>query len=168
VNLRTLQASEMRVLEQANAAANTAVSEAIRNHANILNREIRTNSLDLSPDGSTEKNINMNSHRIIGLKDADPETESEAANLRTLNRKIQSQTEINNQLESLKYLWLDGENQMVSNFQMNGHKIIEMADSTAATDGVNLRNLDATFQSLASENYANGLILTTNENIFLE
>ena len=57
---------------------------------------------------------------------------------------------------------------MVSNFQMNGHKIIEMAGSTAATDGVNLRNLDATFQSLASENYVNGLILTTNENIFLE
>ena len=78
----------MRVLEQANAAANTAVSEAIRNHANILNREIRTKSLDLLPDGSTEKNINMNSHRIIGLKDADPETESEAANLQTLNRKI--------------------------------------------------------------------------------
>jgi len=37
VNLRTLQASATSVLEQATAAANTAVGEAITNHANILN-----------------------------------------------------------------------------------------------------------------------------------
>ena len=41
VNLRTLQASATSVLEQATAAANTAVSDAITNHANILNRDIR-------------------------------------------------------------------------------------------------------------------------------
>jgi len=37
VNLRTLQASATSVLEQATAAANTAVGDAITNHANILN-----------------------------------------------------------------------------------------------------------------------------------
>jgi len=36
VNLRTLQASATSVLEQATAAANTAVDDAITNHANIL------------------------------------------------------------------------------------------------------------------------------------
>jgi len=37
VNLRTLQASESSVLELATAAADTAVGDAITNHANILN-----------------------------------------------------------------------------------------------------------------------------------
>ena len=39
VNLRTLQASATSVLEQATTAANTAVGDAITNHANIWNRE---------------------------------------------------------------------------------------------------------------------------------
>jgi len=42
VNLRTLQASATRVLKQATEAANTAVGDAITNHANILNQDIRT------------------------------------------------------------------------------------------------------------------------------
>jgi len=42
VNLRTLRASEAHVLEQATAATDTAVGDAITNHANILNRDIRT------------------------------------------------------------------------------------------------------------------------------
>ena len=37
VNLQTLQASATSVLEQATAAANTAVGDAITNHGNILN-----------------------------------------------------------------------------------------------------------------------------------
>ena len=37
LNLRTLQASATSVLEKATAAANTAVSNAITNHANTLN-----------------------------------------------------------------------------------------------------------------------------------
>jgi len=37
VNLQTLQTSATSVLEQATAAANTAVSDAITNHSNILN-----------------------------------------------------------------------------------------------------------------------------------
>jgi len=41
VNLRTPQDSATSVLEQATAAANTAVSDAITNHADILNQDIR-------------------------------------------------------------------------------------------------------------------------------
>ena len=41
VNLRTLQDSEAHVLQQATAAADRAVGDAITNHANILNRDIR-------------------------------------------------------------------------------------------------------------------------------
>ena len=44
VNLQTLQASESSVLEQATSAADTAVGDAVTNHANILNRDIRTKS----------------------------------------------------------------------------------------------------------------------------
>jgi len=82
VNLRTIHASEMRVLEQATSAADTTVSDVIRNHANILNREIQVKSLNLSPDGSTGKSLNTSGNRIVGLSDA--ETKSEAVNLRTL------------------------------------------------------------------------------------
>ena len=55
VNLRTLQASESSVLEQATAAADTAVGDAITNHANILNRDIRTKSLNLDLQGTATK-----------------------------------------------------------------------------------------------------------------
>jgi len=44
----------------------------------------------------------------------DPALEHEAVNLRTLNRKVLKEIEVNNLLESQKYLRLDGENQMVS------------------------------------------------------
>jgi len=57
VNLRTLQASETHILEQAAAAADTVVGDAITNHANILNRKIRTKSLGLSPDGTATKKL---------------------------------------------------------------------------------------------------------------
>ena len=55
VNLRTLQASESSILEQATAAADTAVGDAITNHANILNRDIRAKSLNLNPQGTATK-----------------------------------------------------------------------------------------------------------------
>jgi len=55
VNLRTLQASATSVLEQATAAANTAVGDAITNHANILNQDIRTKSLNSDPQGTATK-----------------------------------------------------------------------------------------------------------------
>jgi len=55
VNLQTLQASESSVLEQATAAAGTVVGDAITNHANILNRDIRTKSFSLDPQGTATK-----------------------------------------------------------------------------------------------------------------
>ena len=58
---------------------------------------------------------------------------------------------------------LDGENQMVSDLQMNDHKIVRLADATAPADGMNKRTLDAAVKSLRSENEQ--LILATNENI---
>jgi len=163
VNLRTLQASEARLLEQATDAIDTVVSDAIQNHHVILDRNIRTKSLDLSPDGCTEKSLNMSGNRIVGSADA--ETESEAVNLRIMNGKILRELEVNNLLEAQKCLRLDGENQMVFNLQLDGHKIVEMADATAPTDGVNLRTLDGAVKSLATENYVNGLILANNDNI---
>jgi len=59
VNLRMLQASEARVLQEATTAADTAVGDAITNHANILNRDIRTKSLNLGPQGIATKNFSM-------------------------------------------------------------------------------------------------------------
>jgi len=52
---------------------------------------------------------------------------------------------------------------MVSGLQMNDHKIVRLADTTAPADGVNKRTLDAAVKSLRSENEQ--LILATNENI---
>jgi len=52
---------------------------------------------------------------------------------------------------------------MVSDLQMNDHKIIRLADATALADGVNKRTLDATVNSLRSENEQ--LIHAINENI---
>jgi len=66
-------------------------------------------------------------------------------------------------LEAQKYLRLDGQNQMVSDLQMNDHKIVRLADATEPSDGVNKRTLDAAVNSLRSDN--GQLILATNENI---
>jgi len=52
---------------------------------------------------------------------------------------------------------------MVSDLQMNDHKIARLANATAPADGVNKRTLDAAVKSLRSENEQ--LILATNENI---
>jgi len=87
VNLRTLQASESSVLEQATVAANTAVGDASTNHAYILNRDIRTISLNLDPQGTATKNFSIGGqYRIAGLPD--PTLEHEVVNLRKLNRKF--------------------------------------------------------------------------------
>jgi len=70
VNLRTLQASEEHVLQQATAAADTAVGDAITNHANILNRDIRTKSVNVGPQGTATKNVIMGGeYHIAGLPD---------------------------------------------------------------------------------------------------
>jgi len=128
VNLRTLQASVASVT----SAADTVVGDAITNHASILNREIRTKSFSLDPQGTATKNFSMGGqYCIAGLPD--PTREHEAVNLRTLNREIRA----NNLLESLKYLRLDGENQMVLDLQMNDHKLVGLADAVRPTDGVN-------------------------------
>jgi len=60
VNLRTLQASAISVLGQATTAANTAVGDAITNLVNILNRDIRTKSLNSDPQGTATKNFIYN------------------------------------------------------------------------------------------------------------
>jgi len=84
INLQTLQDSARSVLEQATAAANTAVGNTITNHANILNRDIRTKSLNLDPQGAATKNFSMGEqYHIVGLPD--PTLAHEAVNLRTLN-----------------------------------------------------------------------------------
>ena len=44
---------------------------------------------------------------------------------------------VNNLLESQKYLQPDGQNQMVANLQMNGNRIVGLADAAEQTDGVN-------------------------------
>ena len=55
-------------LDQAIAAANTAVGNAVANHANILNRDIRTKSLNLDPRGTATKNFSMGEQfHIAGL-----------------------------------------------------------------------------------------------------
>ena len=100
-------------------------------------------------------------YHIAGLPD--PTLEHEAVNLRTLNRKILNEIEVNNLLEAQKYLRLDGQNQMVSDLQMNDRKLVGFAEATAPADGVNKRTLDAAVNSLRSENEQ--LLLATNENI---
>jgi len=83
-NLQSLQASESGVLEQATAAADMEVGDAITNHANILNRDIWTKSLNLNPQGTATKIFSMGGqNHIAGLPD--PTLEHEAVNLRTLN-----------------------------------------------------------------------------------
>ena len=162
VNLQTLQASEAHVLQQPTVADDTAVGDAITNHTNILNQDIRTKSLNLGPQGTATKNFSMGGeYHIAGLPD--PTLEHEAVNLRTLNRKILNEIRANNLLEAQKYLRLDSQNQMVSDLQMNDHKIVRLADATEPSDGVNKRTLDAAVNSLRSEN--GQVILATNENI---
>ena len=77
-------------------------------------------------------------YHIVGLPD--PTADHEAVNLRTLNRKILNEIEVNNLLEAQKYLRLDGQNQMVSDLQMNDYKIVGLADATAPDDGVNKKH----------------------------
>ena len=162
VNLRTLKKYEMNVLEQATSAADTVVSEAVHNHANILNREIRTKSLKLDPQGTATKDFSMgDQYHIVGLPD--PVIETAAVNRRTSNRKILTEVETGNLLGDQKYLRLDGRNQMVSDLQMSDHKLVGLADAVAPTDGVNKKILEAAVNFLRSENER--LILTTNENI---
>jgi len=86
-------------------SADTAVGDAITNHANILNRDIRTKSLNLNPQGTATKNFSMGcEYHIAGLPD--PTLEHEAANLRTLNQKVLNEISVNNLWESQKYLRL--------------------------------------------------------------
>jgi len=116
VNLRTLHASTTSVLEQATVAANTAVGDAIANRANISNRDIRTKSLNLNPQGTATKNFSMGEqYHIAGLPD--PTLDHEAVNLGTLNQKVLKEIRVNNLLEAQKYLRLDGQNQMVSDLK---------------------------------------------------
>jgi len=151
VNLQTLQASEARVLQEATSAADTVVSDAITNYANILNRDIRTKSLNWDPQGTAAKDFSMGGqYHIAGLPD--PTLEHEAVNHRTLNREIRA----NNLLESLKYLRLDGENQMASDLQMNDHKLVGLAYAVRPTDSVNKKVLDEA---------VNSLMVQTNENL---
>jgi len=89
-------------------------------------------------------------YHIAGLPD--PTLEHEAVNLRTLNRKVLKEIEVNNILEAQKYLRFDGENQMVSYLQMNDRKLVSLADAVMPTDGVNKRTLDAAVNPLRSEN----------------
>jgi len=164
------QASEARVLQEATAAADTAVGDAITNHANILNRDIRTKSLNLSPQGTATKNFSMGGeYHIVGLPD--PTHEHEAVNLRRLNRKVLKEIGVNNLSEAHKYLRLDGKNQMVSDLQMNNHKLVGLADAVMPTDGVNKKVLDEAVNSLTndltteSQRYTDNLTVQTNESL---
>jgi len=160
--LKTLEASKARVLQKATKAADTVVGDAVAKHAKILNRDIRTNGLNLDPQRIATKNFSMGGqYHIVGL--LDPTVDHEAINLRTLNQKVLNEIRANNLLESQKYLRLDGQNQLFSDLQMNDHKFVRLADATEPADGVNKRTLDAAVNSLRSENEQ--LILTTNENI---
>ena len=85
VNLRTLEASEARIIQQTTVAGDTGVGDAVAKHAEILNRDIRTKSLNLYPQGTATKDFSMGGqHHIVGLPD--PTLEHEAVNLRMLNR----------------------------------------------------------------------------------
>ena len=79
-------------------------------------------------------------YHIAGLPD--PTFEHEAVNLRTLNQKVLKEIRKKNLPEALKYLRLDGQNQMVSDLQMNDHKLVGLADTVMPTDGVNKKVLD--------------------------
>ena len=71
-------------------------------------------------------------------------------------------------MEAPKYLRLDGENQMVSDLQMNDRKLVGLADAVMPTDGVNKKVLDEAVNSLThnltteSQRYTDDLIVQTN------
>jgi len=138
--------SETDILQQ----ADVTISDAVRNHANILDRQIITKSLNLKPEGIATKYLSMGGqYHIVGLPD--PQLQDETINLKTLNRKIQSELEINNQLESLKYVRLDVQNQMVSNLSMNNHEIVSLSPPTMSDHAVNKQFLDDTVNGLARD-----------------
>ena len=84
-------------------------------------------------DGAT-KILNINN---IITNVPDPHDDNDSVNLHALNTNILEEVEVNNQLESLKYLRRDGENQTVVNLQMNGNKIVELTDVVEAADNAN-------------------------------
>jgi len=96
--------------------------------------------------------------------------ENEVVNFRRLKRKIHSELEINNQLESLNYLRLDGQIQMVSDLSMNNHKIVLLSPPTMPDHAVNTKFLDDTVNDLArdltteNQRYTDNLILQSAEN----
>jgi len=108
-------------------------------------------------------------YHIVGLPD--PTHEHEAVNLRTLNRKALKEIGGNNLSEVQKYLRLDGENQMVSDLQMNDQKLVGLADAVMPNDGVNKKVLDEAVNSLTrdltteSQRYTDNLTVQTNENL---
>jgi len=80
------------------SAVDAIVNDRIQNHDIILDREIRTKSWDLNPEGVATKDFSMRGkYHIVRLPDA--QLDHGAVNLLTMNTKIQSEIEINEQLE---------------------------------------------------------------------
>jgi len=116
------------------------------------------------------KNFSMGGqYHIAGLPD--PTLEHETVNLRTLNQKVLKEIGVNNFSEARKYLRLDGQNQMVSDLQMNDHKLVGLADAAMPSDGVNKKVLDEAVNSLTrdltteSQRCTDNLIVRTNESL---
>jgi len=125
------------VLEQATAAANTAVGDVITNHANIFNRDIRTKSLELDPQGIATKNFSMGEqYHIAGLPD--PIFEHEAANLRILQTVISQ----NNMRELSKYLRHDGSSEPTNDLTMSDNPITNLANPTSPKDVATKKYVD--------------------------
>jgi len=95
---------------------------------NIFDRKIRTKTLNMGLNGAT-KILNVNHHKTINVPD--PEGQNGAVILQMLNRKILKEIEVNNQLESQRYLKLNGSSQMAGNLQLNNNKIVRLSDATA-------------------------------------
>jgi len=53
-----------------------------------------------------------------------------------MKRKFLREIEVNNNLEAQKHLRFDDENQMIANLQMNGNRIIGLADTLEESDTV--------------------------------
>jgi len=137
VNLRTLQASATSVLEQVTEAADTAVGDTITNYTNILNRDIRTKSLNLDPQGTATKNFSMGGqYHIAGLPD--PTLGHEVVNLRTLQTEISQ----NNMRELTKYLRLDGSSEPTNDQTMSNHRLKNLKDPTSPTDAATKKYVD--------------------------
>jgi len=79
-------------------------------------------------NGAT-KILNVNHHKTINVPD--PEGLNGAVILQMLNRKILEEIEVSNQLESQRYLKLNGSSQMAGNLQLNNNKIVRLSDATA-------------------------------------